>query len=372
MAARYQAALLHQATGETLTLFNDYLSLAYVKNVNGLGWFELELPGDFALGLERVFLDWRVVIWREIVDGRRYIDFTGFARDPERTYRDGRRGTKLSGPDQNEILDRPIVAYAAGSSQAKKNGAADDVMKELVDENLGSSATDSDRDFSDYLSVQADASAGTSIRIGCSRQNLMETLVKCAKMSQETIATAAFFGVVPLGDGYDLEFRTKVGQWGQDHRHPDGVDGAVVFSVERGNMNNVSQKIMTSQERNVVYALGEGQRANRKVIEVEDATRTAASVLNRREAVYDYSNAVEDDDLTEGANGRIEEHQPTETFAFDVESVTGCEFGVHWGLGDQVTVFDLNGQARDVHIVQVAVRVDDSGERVSIKVEEQP
>jgi len=371
MVARYQAELLHPVTLQSYPLTN-WSRLSYVKNVNDVGWVDLELQGDFAIGLERLFTDWRIVIWREIVGGRRYVDFVGFVRDPERSYIDGRRETILSGPCATELLDRPIVAYDASTSQTDKNDYADDVMKELLDENLGSSATDSDRDISSYLTIQGDVSAATSIRIKCARKPLLETLRSVASKSQQTLSTAAFFGVVPLNNGRELEFRTKIGQWGQDHRHPDGVDGAVVFSVERGNMDRVSQKIVTSQERNVIYALGEGQRENRKVIEIEDTTRSKATVLNRREAVYDYANVATDDELTDGANGRIEEAQPYENFSFEAVSIRDCQYGVHWELGDRVTVIDLNGQARDVYISQVAVNVDQNGEHVAIKVVEHP
>jgi hypothetical protein len=359
---------LHQDTGEALEVPTDWISVHYAQNVCGLGWFDLTLPGDFQVGLERNFKDWRMIVWRHIQGSKRYIDFAGFVRNTRRVYTGGVHRLVLSGPDYNDILNRRIIAYAAATAYARKGAAAaDDMMKELVDENLGGSATDSDRDYSTWLSIQADLTDGTSVRKGCAWQGLFPTLRAIYESSLSTAATASFFGVVPLGTGYDMEFRTKVGQWGQDHRHPDGVDGAVVFAIERGNMDDVAQSYESAMEHNYIYGLGEGQRSDRIQSPVSDATRIAESVINRRERAYENSGIAVTADLTSEANGRLQEGEPIETFTFSPKSIGGSEVGIDWDFGDRVTAVDLDGQPRDVHIMSKTVWVDGDEETITTK-----
>lgn len=365
---RYQPILLHQATGVAYTLPSDWIKLHYVSNVCGKGWFDLTLPGNFSLGLERDFKDWRMIVWRQIGESKPYIDFAGFVRSRGRTYREGERRLALSGPDYMDMLDRRIVAYPASTTYSRKGADyADDMMKEFVKENLGASATDSDRDYSDYISVQGDLSAGTSVRKGCAWQDLFSTLRGVYEMSRETAATAAFFGVVPLGTGYQMQFRTKVGQWGQDHRHPSGTDGPLVLSVAAGTMDNVEQTKDSSDEASVVYGLGEGERSDRLQVEVEDATRTAASVINRRERGYENSGTAVSATLTKQATGRLQEMEPVETFAFEIRESTSLRVGVHLDLGDRVTVEDLFGQTVDCHLAGKEVNVDEGGESIKFR-----
>ena len=367
MNARYIPLLLHQATGEVLTIPTDWIGLHYVKRVCAVGWWELELPGDFAIGQEKRFLDWRLVVWRTPTGGREYLDFAGLVRRVQRTYSGGISRIVLSGPDYNDILRRRIIAYFAGTSQSRKGTAqpADDLMKEFVYENLGAGCTDTDRDISAHgISIQADLGAGTSLRKSGAWNKLGEVLHAIYESSQSTPATAAFYGVVPLGTGYDMEFRTRVGQWGQDHRYPDGPDGAVVFSIERGNLDNVAQVYDATDEITDVIGLGEGQLENRLAASVYDATRRAASVLNRCERAYENPGIAAVNTLADEVDEALEAGQPVESFTADLLSMDGCEYGVHWGVGDQVTAIWL-GDNIDAHIATVEVDVDEAGERIS-------
>ena len=370
--ARYQPLLLHQATGAALEIPTDYLSLRYAKVVCGRGWFELLLPGAFVIGQERRYKDWRLVVWRSLGGGKEYIDFAGFVRDVERTYRGGEWRLRLSGPCYNDILHRRIIAYPAGSAQSRKAAApADDQMKAFVRENLGALATDAARDISDYLQVQADLSAGTSLAKGAAWDPLADVLRALYESSQATPATAAFYGVVPLGDGYDMQFRTRIGQWGQDHRYPNGADGAVVFDVGRGNLDNVVDKYISSEEWSDVYGMGEGQLELRLQAHVYDTTRRSASVLNRREGAYENPGVAISASLTNEATKRLAEYQAAETFSATVQSITNCEYGVHWDLGDRVTVLWMDEQI-DMHIAAVDVQVSEGGERTSARLAQWP
>ena len=355
----YQSILLNQATGQALKIPTDWSDLHYVKNDCKVGRFDLVLPGSFAVGLETKFKDWRLIVWRTVKARQESrIDFAGFVRQSQRIYDGGNRRVLLSGPCYNQMLDRRIIAYPAGNAMAYKTQVyADDMMKEFVDENLGGSATDSDRDYSNYMSIQANQGAGTQLRKACSWENLLGVLWALHVASRKTPNTAAFFGVVPLGTGYDMEFRTRIGQWGQDHQHPAGVDGAVVFSVDSGNVTYMHQDYDSDDELTVVYGVGPGHRDDRMQVEVSNATGITESVINRIEAAYENSNSETSNNLTDQSEERLREYLPKEDFAVTVASIPGCEIGVHWDLGDQVTVIDLNDQPRDMRVIQRSTRI---------------
>jgi len=367
---RYQPLLLHQATGEVYEIPTDWVGVHYISNVCGIGWCDLTLPGDFQIGTERNFKDWRIVIWRHIIGSRSYIDWAGFVRNRTRTYSGGESRLVLSGPDYMDMLDRRIIAYAAATTYSRKSAVeADDMMKELVRENLGASAVDTTRDYSAYITVQTDLSEGTTLRKGCAWQDLFTTLRAIYESSRSTAATATFFGVVPLNEGYDMQFRTRIAQWGRDHRHPDGVDGAVVFSVQRGNLDNMTQAYQSDEEITYIYGVGEGQRSDRLQSTVSDAARIAESVTNRRERAYENSGLAIQTTLDDESTGRLDEFVPTETFGADMVKVAGSEMGVDWDLGDRITFYDLFGQPRDLHIAGKEVSVDSSGEIVRGRLE---
>lgn len=367
--ARYIPLLLHEATGAALTIPTDWISLHYARNVCGTGWFEITLPGSFSIGQETRYTDWRLVVWRKAEGGREYIDFAGFVRQAQRTYQGGESRLILSGPDYNDLLSRRIVAYAAGTAYARKDTAdyADDMMKAFVRENLGALAVDTTRSVAALgFTVQVDLSAGTSLRKSAAWNRLDQTLRELYESSRKTTTTATFYGVEPLGDGYDMEFRTRIGQWGQDHRYPDGADGAVIFSIERGNLDNVSQVYDAAEEITDVYGCGEGQLENRVQVTVSDATRRAASVLNRREAAYENPGIATTAALTDEAQEELEAGAPRESFTAEPLSVVGCEYGVHWTFGDRVTAIWM-GDEMDVHIAGIEVRVDEGGERIAAR-----
>jgi len=366
--AQYEIWLLHQADGVKVKQFSDYISLDYAKAVNAMGAFSVTLNGLALDALEHRYLDWRVAVWRTPPGKRKYLDFAGFVRSIEYAYDGNRYTTTLSGPDYMDLLNRRVIAYTAGSAQAKKTtDYADDIIKDLFDENLGASATDTDRDVTSYgVSVQGDLSAGTSLSKSCSYDNLLTTCQSIAQASRDTAATAVYFGMVPLGEGWDMELRTKTAQWGQDHRFPSGADGPVVFAVERGNMVNARLVLDAQTETNYIYGGGAGQRADRLFVNTSDSTRIAQSVLNRREGFFDGSNYETEARLTSACKTRLLEGEPVEEFSFQPLQVTGTLYGVDYGLGDRVTATFLARQY-DVHIAAVHVTVNESGE--SIKAE---
>ena len=404
LTAEYSIKLLHPATGAELLTVSEFDTLDYAVRPNYPGAFALTLSRDAIVRTELTrllagspvgllmaltrpttiartlrrepvtaaslhsFLDARLVVWRRPVGGVRKIDFAGCIRKFGLTLRGDRIDLTLTGADYNEQLDRRVIPFAVsdGDDSAKCDGEADDAMKAVVRENLGTLATDSDRDISDYMSVQIDLSNGTSITKEFEYSNLLTVLQEMAEESRETPATGVWFGMVPLGKGHEFEFRTRVKCWGQDRR--SGVsERPVVFSLGNNNMDDPSYTEDYSTEVNVVYGVGDDDTPT----ETEDTARSAASPLNRCEAIHNVGNYDEDqaDEITSEIDGVLEAGRPVTRLTFTPRDTETLVLGRDYDVGDLVTA-DFLGVRREMHFAAKSVRIDGGGETITAVMEE--
>jgi len=354
MPAESEIHLVEAARDNVLDVIDDFEALSYAQRINAIGAFTLAVREE-NFNLSFAHLDGRIVVWRKPEGGHRYIDFAGFIRGVTRQYQDGRESIVLAGPDYNDMLRRRRIAYAATTAQARKADQADDMMVALVNENLGALAPAGRNVTALGFSVAPAISAGTIVRGDFAYEGLLDTLQKASDASRSTPATQAFFGVVPLGSGWDMQFRTNVPQWGQDHSYPSGVHGPVIFALERGNMANPVLEWDRRDEVNVIYAAGRGEDLARPVIEVADAAREGESPLNRCEG-FESVDAPTTLELIDGANAKLDEGRGKRRFTFDVVEVPSTVYGLHWGFGDLVTAV-YAGEQWDLHVAAVEVSI---------------
>ena len=337
----------------------------YVLVVNGVGWFQVGLESSIDRYL---FPDYRIETWRRPPDAALGLEMVGLMRDWDLWSGDDDEGTDVSGPDQNDLLDRRIVAYPAQSTQSAKTDYADDMMKEIVAENMGASAA-ADRDLTALgFSVAADLGAGPSITKGFAWKQQLKTLQDISQASRSE-GDEVFFAVVPLTNLL-FQFQTFTGQPGVD-RTQTGSANPLTIGQEWGNLKNPSLAYRHSRERNYIYAGGQGDAAERLVVEVSDATRIAVSQWGRREA---FANATSDKTvaaLTGAGNDALSKSRPTVRFSGTLIDSPEARYGVHWGLGDKVTA-SFRGQQFDVIVRAVQVSVNQAGkENVMAKLEYQ-
>jgi len=330
--------------GARIELADNAVSFRGVRTANNKGSFILTLPGNFDTNL--LNLDGMVEFWRAPFAGAMSWVLVGFMR--QFRYAEAYDGSDLiivSGPDVIDLLDRRIVAYAAGTSQASKTDYADDMLVEIVDENLESSATDSDRDLSGYnFSIVAGSSAAPSVSKAFSWQKVLPLLQNICQMSK-TDGTDLYFDIVPyLVSNTEIGFRftTFIDQIGQDLTYDAG--GNIVFGREWGNLERPIYTEDYTQEVNVVYAGGQGEGADRNVNEEEDTTRSGASIWNRREAFRDARNLSTDAAVTDSGNARLAEGKPKITFTGTLLDSAQTRYGLDWKFGDKVTATYLGKQ----------------------------
>lgn len=359
IAADYSIWLLNP-TGKRIKLIDRFIRLKYTLATNGIGVAQLVLPPTFPL--EIVQEDCQLLIYRQFPGRPKYRDGDAvwFIRDWEwGIAQSGRESITLLAYSASEILDRAIVAYAAGSAQSTKTSlATDDMIKALVRENLGSLATDTDRDKSTYLLIDADTSLGPTTTKSMSWRKLLPTLRDLAQDAEES-GTAVYFDVVRKAGDSLFTFSTYAGQRGVDHGSTSGK--RVILSVRSGTLSEVKWRFATRGERNYIYVGGKEQEANRVIVEVEDADRQNISPFGRREKFVDAKNTAAAS-LTAEGEAALRKYRPLETFATQIRDTQAVRFGREYGYGS-IVVADLTRRSLDVRIDAIEISIGRGKER---------
>ena len=339
------------------------ISGEFVRVVNDVGAFSLVLPGNTSATIQNP--DGMVEIWRRPIDGTMQNVFTGFIRKVRYTTDDiGNQRIVVSGYDTNDLLRRRIIAYAAGEDESDKTDYADDMMKEIVTENLGSSAA-SGRDISSYgFSVSAQTADGPSLSKAFAWRNMLLVLQEIAA-SSATAGTDLYFDVVPYVNGnvINMRFDTYTNQPGDDKTNQ------VFFGETWGNLSNAELEYDYSEEENYITAGGQGEESDRVTADASSTSLINLSVFNRREAFEDARNETTAAGLQDRADKRLREGKPKTRFGGLLLDTEQTRYGTDWSFGDRVTAIYNNIQF-DGLINAVRFRLEESGlERIEARLE---
>lgn len=356
---------LYNAFGRNSRPLNDYTSLEFVRIVNNVGALTIVLPAT-SYTLDEFQIDGHIAIFRRPVGGAWALEgeTIWFVRRITHTLSpNGEALIKLLAYDAIHLLQRAIVAYAAGSAQADKAGAADDMMKAIVRENLGDLATDTARDISNYLSVAPYLGLGPFIDKRFAWKNVLQVLKEIADTSAQTSTTSYLAFDIVATTVETLQFRTYMNQRGKDRRYP----GSSYYPIgsEHGNLVNVERVYDYSNEWNFVYAGGQGEEEDRDIETASDDFAIAVSPLNRIEKFHNATQAETTAQLQDEARRALWPGVRQITYSGDIESVD--EYGVKWGWGDFVTA-DFGGiYAPDCRIESVKISVSGGIEKISTR-----
>ena len=367
MVANYQLRLKDDL-GNLVALIDDYRTLTFSKIVNEQGSLTLTMNGKDAK-VSLFGLDGQLEVWRRnIATGVDwYIEWEGFLRTFSHTYDDdGNYEFTALAVTYNHLLKRRIIAYSAGSSQSFQAGAADDAMKAIVRENLGSLATVLNGRFVAGVitgfSVQADSTSAPSFDGQNSYKNVFEILLEMAK------ATGVDFDVVGVGDGL-YEFRTFYPTRGNNLTTvgldvTTGLNSSgnypVVFNPLLGNMGNPTYEENRSDEVTVAIIVGEGTEADVNVY-VEVSPAATDSSLNQIEMHSDSKSSEGNDDLESDAASVLADKQQKQTFEFTPLMTPSSAYGNQYYWGDFVTAQFGNLDGVNKRIMQVDITVGDDG-----------
>lgn len=335
---------LYTPLGVLLDDISAFSAMSWSRVVNDVGVLTLTYPGTLpALYAQPNNL---IVVYRTAYGVTSLLTDTAWVLAAVRQTLDdsGSVMTELTAYSGNYLLSSRGVAYQTRSTQSTKSGAADNLIKELVRENLGSSATDTARTLSN-LTVQANTSQGQSIDIVAGwRDDLLIVCQECAEASTDA-GTYIAFDVVYQGGTWEL--RTYVNQLGIDRRIPGGV-APLLLGPRYGNVIGIDYVQDWSANITAAYALGEGAGSRRRVQTALDTARIASSPYARREGFFDAANAVTNNQVLRVARAALRASRPRQTFQARIVETPSTRYGVDWGWGDYVTIaaFDVTVNAR--------------------------
>jgi hypothetical protein len=354
-----------------IALIDRVIRLQLTLTTNTIGVAQLTLPATFPISW--IQEDSGLLIWRKVPGGQKYVEgeTAWLIRDWDQILTErGEQLISLLAYTANEQLDRAIVDYAASTAYASKTDYIDDMMKALIRENLGSLATDSDRDFSSWLTVEDDASAGPSRSKAFSWRNVYAVLRELAQDADDQ-GNPVFFDVVHVPGQQTFEFRTYIGQRGIDLSSTGAKQ--VVLSPRNGTLSNVRRSYVSSVERNAVTVGGKGEGEDREVERATDDTRIAISPINRRELFVDARNTAEGDTaaLQAEAATALKNHRPRETFSAKIRDTQAIRYGREYGFGCRV-IAELLGRTVDCRLDSVTILVERGNEdiRAELRVDE--
>lgn len=345
--------------GRRLENINYFSSLQIVKTTNALGAFAVDLPHTF-IANQYDLTDMIIEVWRSPREARPVQEIAGFIRYWERIWDQGTLiRTYLAGPSALDLLKRRIVAYAVDLPQAFQTDYADNILKDIIRENLGSSASDSNRNLSSLgLTVDVDSSMAAQISVTYGWQPVLDV---CQK-----IAAASKLAGVPLY--FDLEitsgvndlmvyiFKTYTGQRGDNRVAIDNVR----FGPTHGNVSKISLSYDRTEEKNVVYGGGQGEGSERVIYTGTRPELIDDSMWNRCEAFKDSRSSETIAEITSDVREVLEASRPKIGFTAQLRDTEYCRYGVDWNWGDLVTI-EFDNQVYEARIEQVVIKVDSTG-----------
>jgi len=343
------------------TLLDRILSGTFQRVANGIGRFSARFPASFDTSLLKP--DYMIQVWRAPEGGRQGLWRVYLLR----RWRLARVGSDLLidlwGFDPNSLLNRRIVANYTQTPESMKRGYADDMMKEIVDNQCVTDASDPAPSFGARaipgLTVQANTSRGPSLDKDFAWQRVSDVLEDIQRATRDA-GTEVFWDVVEdsiSSTSITFQFRTKTGQPGADRT------STAVFDESRGNLESSSLEYDWTRETNYVYSLGQGEDNFREVVQAWDASRIAVSRYGRIEDFVFAQFSSSPEAVEAQAQAALIEARPQRLFIGQPMDTEGLVFGLDWDWGDRVTARFLGNEFEAI-VRQVILSIGENGREV--------
>jgi ReqiPepy6 Gp37-like protein len=360
--------IVNDANGNRLAVIQDYSSIECAKAVNGVGALTFVVSST-NYPLDTFKVDGLVELWRASKGGSARLEFqqVWFIRERYKVIAGNVRQWKIVAYDLNFLLSNPngdkgrIVAYPVDFSPSAasltdaytdKMGAADDMLKQIARENIGSSVVDTNRNLTSYyFGVQANTTLGATIHSQMARRNLLKLFQEICQAST-TVGTYLAWDIlctVPPNSGGAIAFelRTYTAQRGIDHRVSS--DQPVLIGPDFGNLDNIELGFINTDEANYIYAGGKGEEAVRLTTTASDTNRINISPYNRREMWLDASQTDGPVALQDAADAALRTGRPVIYLTGQLIDTDQARYGIHWNWGDYVTA-QVDGYSFDCRL----------------------
>jgi len=365
MPSAYQVKIL-TPYGVQLAAVDDFIKLQMTRKINDVGAFSMTLPQKYN---DLANADNMIEIWRKAERGTwKLWGDTRFFLQNKKLY-SGSNSEKLldiSGQDAIGLLARRGVSYYSGSAQSEKVAvAADNLLKDIVDENFGASATDTARSIATYLTIQPDFTLAPVLSKDFAWRNVLEVLREIAQTSTGA-GTYLAFDVVATENSM-FEFRTYTGQRGIDKRFSGTNQQVVILSEDNGSLGSAALEENYLDEKTFVYALGQGEGAARAYSSSSDAARIGISPFGRIEIMRDSRSTGDTTSLTGEAFAALKEYKFKRIFSGKFLDTLAYRYGVEVEWGDRVTAQYAN-QTFDVLLDIVSITMQAGKETIEMAV----
>ena len=349
---------VYDTSGALKAVLTEFTSLAYTKQVNGVGLIEISLKGDHSL-LQSLSDKWLFEIWRKPDQGDWAKDTSGLFRRLEWRYSD-RPQARLYCYGLLSMLSWRIVAFKAGTTNRSlfTNTKAETIANTLVKYNATADATIINGRLLNGaitgLSAAKDNQGGNTLDWYCAYDNLNSTLQDLA------LVGGGDFDIVRTGT-WTFEWRWYEGQLGTDR------SASVIFALERGNLANPVFTENNYQHRNIAIVGGKGEEDLRAILVVTGSTWSAG---NQFEVFVNATDVETEEGLIARGESKLAETAGTKNLVFDVLQTPSTRYGVHYFLGDLVSAINpYNQEVYKLKVDTVAIALEESGaETVSVGV----
>jgi hypothetical protein len=296
------------------------------------------LKSDFDVSL--IEPDHIVQFWRQAKGGEELHMMSGLCRKwGWFESSDGEDKFFVEGVDQNDLIDRRIIAYATEESESDKTDNADDLIKAIIRENMGNLAPVDEaarpRAYDpDFFTVMADTAEGPAVTRSFAWRYVLPVIQEIAQSSRD-LGSPLYFNIVPSAAPAVFEFQTFIPYLGVDRSMSSPVP--VIFSKEMENLGSPRWEEDWFDERNYVYGGGQGEKDNRIIDPEDDVWRMHKSIWNRRECFQDAREESTQQGVANKAFERMQKERPVVRFDADLLDTPNTRFGTDWNYGDNIT-----------------------------------
>lgn len=319
---------VYDLTGAFRYSLTDFTSLAYTTRVNSQGLV------NFTVGklhpLLKVMEDkWQVEVWRKPSGYTWAREITGLIRKTDQQFKDKSDTALISCIGLMDVLAWRVVAWSAGTVNRSVfiGVPAETIATSLVKYNATSDATATAGRYRDGavpgLSLATPGATGNSLDWYCAHANLLATLQNLSKVG------GGDFSVLKTSPT-TYEFKWYNGQLGTDR------SSSVIFALERGNIIDPTYSSDQLDEATVAIVGGKGEKETRAI-----AVRAGPNYVVSTNDIEIFVEAT-DVDTVDGLNARgdkaLDERKAESSFKFTVVQSPASRYGVHYFLGDLVTV----------------------------------
>lgn len=347
-------------------------SLAYTLVVNAVGSLTIDLTDD-ALDPTWLEPDARIEVMRKpdggawAPEGRTVWLLQKWTRglSPNGRYR------RLVAESAMTLLRRRYTMYRADHAAVNITDEVDNIMKEVVRTNLGSTAngaasyigfTSPPTRIQSGLTVEANQSLGLTTSKEFAWRNVLSVLQDLAG-DAATSSVPLFFEVV--WDGSGLTFRTRFYQPGTDRT---GTTGRLIVSPEHGNLGGTVEVTEDWTDcATWVVTGGQGQQEDRLVGGAWDTARIGRSPYGVRELFVNATSLTTAASLNAEAASELHRRRPKRTLSGQLLSAPGATYGIDWLHGDRL-IAQFDGEPFDALVETVAVKLDGGRESIEAKI----